>query len=226
MSRRSGRAVFPHPALGQGSTRLDREISPCGSPPSDLERFDRDVGRLAPLSLSISSAATSLNSDPFPPPELLGFPGTTSPSATPGGPACPSRASGWGFAPHRWGFPCCRGIPCVGMPSPLPRWDRWVKSFRDEGLPAPRCSPATAAFPVKEAGRLPRCTFRGLLGVHLRYGLPTRRAARRHVCLEGSDGFVTSAAAPIASGWKRSNLAGWDSHPLGNRTLSRRTLSY
>jgi site-specific DNA recombinase len=35
-----------------------------------------------------------LNSGPFAPPELPGFTATTSPSATPVGPACPSRASG------------------------------------------------------------------------------------------------------------------------------------
>src|SRR5271166_7178690 len=26
-------------------------------------------------------------------------------------------------------------------------------------------------------------------------------APKRHICLEGSDGFVTSTAAPIATGW-------------------------
>ena len=36
-----------------------------------------------------------LNSGPFPPPALPGFIGTTGLSATPVGPACPSRASGW-----------------------------------------------------------------------------------------------------------------------------------
>jgi hypothetical protein len=34
-----------------------------------------------------------------------------------------------------------------------------------------------------------------------RYGLTTRCTAKRYMCLEGSDGFVTSTAAPIASGW-------------------------
>src|SRR5262249_53800886 len=65
--------------------------------------------------------------------------------------------------------------------------------------PFPR-SPTTAAFPVMLAGRLPRHHFRGLLSIHSRYGLPTRCTAERYMCLEGSDGFVTSAAAPIASG--------------------------
>jgi len=38
----------------------------------------------------------TLNQGPFPPPALPGFPGTTGLSATPNGPASPSRASGWG----------------------------------------------------------------------------------------------------------------------------------
>ena len=35
---------------------------------------------------------------------------------------------------------------------------------------------------------------------------------KRHIGLEGSDGFVTSTAAPIATGWS-DPVAGWDSHP-------------
>jgi len=38
---------------------------------------------------------------------------------------------------------------------------------------------------------------------------------------EGFSHFVTSMTAPIASGW--SNIAGWDSHPLRNAALTRRT---
>ena len=37
----------------------------------------------------------------------------------------------------------------------------------------------------------------------------------------GFSHFVTSMTAPIASGW--STLAGWDSHPLRNAALTRRT---
>ena len=45
----------------------------------------------------------------------------------------------------------------------------------------------------------------------------------RPVCLEGSDGFVTSTAAPIATGWS-DPVAGWDLHPLKTNALPRRTL--
>jgi hypothetical protein len=39
--------------------------------------------------------------------------------------------------------------------------------------------------------------------------------------IEGFSCFVTSTTAPIASG--RSKIAGWDSHPLENAALARRT---
>ena len=40
---------------------------------------------------------------------------------------------------------------------------------------------------------------------------------------QGSDGFVASTAAWIATGRKTTKLAGWDLHPLKNHTFSRRT---
>ena len=51
-----------------------------------------------------------------------------------------------------------------------------------------------------------------------RYGLTTRCTAKRYICLEGSDGFVTSTAAPIASGWSDQTWPGgtcthWDAVP-------------
>ena len=51
-----------------------------------------------------------------------------------------------------------------------------------------------------------------------RYGLTTRRTAVRYVFLEGSGGFVTSTAAPIASGWSDQTWPGgicthWDAVP-------------
>ena len=90
-------------------------------------------------------------------------------------------------------------------------------------IPTVSLSPATAAFPILVQGRRPHWTFRGLLNVHSRYGLSARRVAKRPVCLEGSDGFVTSTAAPIATGWS-DPVAGWELHPLKTNTFPRRTL--
>jgi hypothetical protein len=47
---------------------------------------------------------------------------------------------------------------------------------------------------------------------------------KRHMSLEGSDGFVTSTAAPIATGWS-DPVAGWELHPLKTNTFARRTLA-
>jgi hypothetical protein len=52
--------------------------------------------------------------------------------------------------------------------------------------------------------------------------MPTRHTAKRRVFLESFDGFVTSTAAPIATGWSDPD-GGWDLHPLKNRAFSRRT---
>ena len=65
--------------------------------------------RITPTGLSPASAAASLAA--LPPPPLPGFLGTTGPSATPTGPACPSRDSGWCVPHHRRGFPCCVLFP-------------------------------------------------------------------------------------------------------------------
>jgi hypothetical protein len=47
----------------------------------------------------------------------------------------------------------------------------------------------------------------------------------RPIFLEGFDGFVTSTAAPIATGWS-DPVAGRDSHPLKIRAFSRRTAGF
>jgi hypothetical protein len=60
-----------------------------------------------------------------------------------------------------------------------------------------------------------------LLGVHSRYGLHTRGVTKVvTLYTKGFDYFVTSIAAPVASGW---SIAGWDSHPLEDAAFPRRT---
>lgn len=63
------------------------------------------------------------------------------------------------------------------------------------------------------AGRLLRCTFRGLLSVYSHYGLHARQVAFATLYTGGSSGFVTSGAAPIATGWSNP-VPGRDLHTL------------
>jgi hypothetical protein len=140
----------------------------------------------------------TLNSGPFAPPALPGFNARTGLSATPGGPACPSRVSGWeSRAPTSWGFPCC-------VRSPLPTCRRhYPGGIAGFG----RFSGCDPQFPSD--GGLPR--FCGGSAPTLSVSRPAQRShtlrpissrgRRTTLSIEGSDGFVTSTAAPIATGW-------------------------
>ena len=79
--------------------------------------------------------------------------------------------------------------------------------------PFARTVPSTSTFPVCWAGQLLRCYFRGLLSVHSRYGLQARGVACATLSIGGFSGFVTSTAAPIATGWNEP-VPGRDFHPL------------
>jgi hypothetical protein len=56
--------------------------------------------------------------------------------------------------------------------------------------------------PIRDPGQPVHRHFRGLLGVHSRYGLHTRTVTVfRDSFTEGFNRFVTSTVAPVASGW-------------------------
>jgi hypothetical protein len=139
---------------------------------------------------------------PFPPPALPGFVGTTSLSATPHGPAWPSRAAGWEVRLPPLGFPVLRPISVCRQ---CRRHYPGGTTGEGESFPG---EPVTAAFPVSMAGRLPHQTFRGLLGVHSRYGLPARGAASTALSIRSFGSIVPSTAVPIATGWNDSCRVG------------------
>jgi hypothetical protein len=58
-----------------------------------------------------------------------------------------------------------------------------------------RFFPARAAFPNWQEGRHPHCHFRGLLGLHSRYGPPDRSAAQGNLCHEAPALAVARTAA-------------------------------
>ena len=96
------------------------------------------------------------------------------------------------------------------MLSPLPRRSGWACCFAHSPQPY-------QPSPITLSGRPAHCPFRGLLGVHSRYGLHTRAVTvYRDTLIEGFSHFVTSMTAPIASGWSgcRVGLA-----PTGKRRL-------
>ena len=97
-----------------------------------------------------------------------------------------------------------------GMLSPLPRRSDWAHCFAHFIQP---CQPS----PIWQSGRPAHCPFRGLLGVHSRYGLHTRAVTVfRDTLSEGFSHFVTSIAAPVASGWSGCRVG---FAPTGKRRL-------
>ena len=131
-------------------------------------------------------------------------------SDSPGRPACPSRASGWSSLTTLWGLPCCARFPCVHAVATTP-----AQRLGTASLTSPQsCQPS----PIWQSGRPVHRHFRGLLGVHSRYGLHTCAVTvYRDTLTEGFSHFVTSMTAPVASGWSgcRVGLA-----PTGKRRLS------
>ncbi len=155
---------------------------------------------------TLATSGALPKSGPFPRPALPGFNGTTSLSATLHGPACPSRASGWESRPP------AVGASRVAWTFPMHTCRRHYPGGNAGGAEVvPPGNLASAAFPIPLLGRLPHYPFRGLLGVHSRYGLRARGVAKTTLSIEGFDSIVTSTAAPIATGWN-------DKLPGGNCT--------
>src|SRR5262249_30803523 len=84
-----------------------------------------------------------------------------------------------------------------------------------------RCSISIGLLQLRK-DRLLRCTFRGLLSVFFRYGLHARQVAYATLYTRGSDDFVSSIAALIATGWSEP-VPGRELHPLKSSAFSRRT---
>src|SRR6266478_3999037 len=96
------------------------------------------------------------------------------------------------------------------MLSPLPRRSVWAYCFAHFTQPY-------QPSPKWQSGRPAHCPFRGLLGVHSRYGLHTRAVTvYRDTLTRGFSHFVTSMSAPVASGWSGCRVG---LTPTGKRRL-------
>jgi len=122
----------------------------------------------------------------------------------------PSRLLAGPIASHRRRISrvaCCSLLACRHPP---PRRSGWNSSSS--------YVPSIAAFPQSRQGRPSHRVFRGRLGVHACYSLPTCRRPNAAFCLSGSDHFVTSVAAEIATRLERP-LPGQDLHLLEQQTF-------
>ena len=111
--------------------------------------------------------------------------------------------------PTPWGFPCCVRFPCAHAVAntPAQRLSALLCSLTQPYQPSP----------IWQSGRPAHRPFRGLLGVHSRYGLHTRAVTvYRDTLSEGFSHFVTSMTAPVASGWSG---CGVGLAPTGKRRL-------
>ena len=105
--------------------------------------------------------------------------------------------------PHRLGFPVLRWISVYRhavVITPVARWVRIARgahySNRFPFIPSDSGLPHPSAKVGVHIGRFDACsTFTCVTACRL------AASPNRHICLEGSDGFVTSTAAPIATGW-------------------------
>jgi hypothetical protein len=203
---RTGRADLPHPALRRAlpagpRTRPTTRPSPARTALSTTAKPLAGLADLAVNPLVVGCFQRAPEVRPLPSPGITRFQQYYEPVRHPSAARPVPRGRPVESALSPLGPPVLRSSSYANMPSPLPRRDRrWDRV-------APLKS-TTAAFPICPLGRLPHYLFRGLFGVHLRYGLPARGVANATLYIEGSGSFVTSATAPIATGWSNSCQVG------------------
>src|SRR5438552_6055764 len=121
-------------------------------------------------------------------------------SDSPGGPACPSRASGWDTHPPP-------GVSRVASVLPVQTCRRHYPGGIVAGiglLPGGD----DGGLPQMSAGSAPALTVSRPARRSLTLRPVCSRSRLATLCIEGSGSVVTSAAAPIATGWSNSCQVG------------------
>jgi hypothetical protein len=135
-------------------------------------------------------------------------------SDSPGGPACPSRASGW----------LTRPPPGVSRVASVLRVQACRRHYPGGTVAGIRLLPGSdgGGLPQMSAGSAPATkSFRGLLGVHTCYGLPARGVTVRPFPSEAS--AVSLPLRPLRLLLAGATVARWELHPLKNVAFARRT---
>ena len=151
-AHRTGRADFPHPALGQDFTPLLSRAMP-----SAVSEHSCGVDRSRNLHGPSSRIASVLNQGPFPPPAVTRLPRYYEPLRHPRAPGLSLTGFQLVIAGHASGLPVLRAISLYYMPSPVPR--------REPAGCDSRCiTHPTSAFPERQSGRPAHISpYRGML---------------------------------------------------------------
>src|SRR5271165_4115852 len=107
----------PAPHYASGS-RTRHHASSRATPSAVLEHSSELIG--CPISRSLTTCCVCLELRSLPSTGITRLQRYYELSATPGRPACPSRASGWSSLTTPWGFPCCVRFPCVHAAATTP----------------------------------------------------------------------------------------------------------
>ncbi len=196
-------------------------LSHITTSPSATISIEDPLRRLALCAIGIYRGSRNIgyftgDQGPFPPPALPGLSSTTGPSAICPGRLGPSRGrrcrpDAGRSAPGQTSLVAFRFSPHVL--SPLPRWDRRVRISLT--------SPATAAFPVKLAGRLPRRRFEACSAFTRVTARAVRCPPEEDVSSDASDHLSPpdpSEVLPVGA-----RVTGWGSNPPNRNTLARHT---
>src|SRR6266404_4368144 len=160
-AHRTGRADLPHPALGQDLTPLLSRATPSAV----SEPFAEFIVAQSPRSFTTYCVCLELR--PLPSTGITRFQRYYEPLRHPKAPSLSFAGFQLVIALSTpWGFPCCVRFPCVHAvaTTPAQRLGVWIRSVTQPYQPSPKGS----------SGRPAHRPFRGLLGVHSRYGLHTR----------------------------------------------------
>jgi hypothetical protein len=202
-AHRTGQADFPHPALGQDFTPLLSRATPSAV----SEHSSELIG--CPISMSFTTYCVCLELRSLPSTGITRLHWYYEPLRHPGAPGLSLAGVRLASLTAPRGFPCCVRFPCVhaAATTPAQRLGVSVRSVTQPYQPSPKGL----------SGRPAHRPFRGLLGVHSRYGLHTRAVTVfRDTLSEGFSHFVTSIAAPVASGWSGCRVG---FAPTGKRRL-------
>ena len=205
-AHRTGQADFPHPALGLNSLERPRW---AGTHPRHLRVRVKlsfgslgrvEVARLSPIARPSTFPTAFQNQGPFARPALPGVHTTTDLSATPYGPTLSLTGCWLTVAPPPLGFPVLRWSPGkhAVATTPVGPWSPFAhvfyllgeKTYTPQRRPSPFLSRVGSHITLFEACSAFTHVTACLLA----------ESPYAILSIEGSDRFVTSSAASIASG--------------------------